>query len=333
MESAKDLIEKLNATDECTTIEAKRGLAIDNSLMQTVCAFSNEPGLGGGYILLGIERDDNSLFPSYIVSGVSDVDKLSTDFATQCSLLFNSRARPDIAVETLSGKNVFKIFVPELPSAQKPLYFTKEGLPRGAYRRIGSTDQRCTEDDMYVFYNQEDSLDSSIVKDSKLEDIDEAAVELYKTFREKVNPFAEELTFSTPDLLQALGCIKQESEKWFLTYTGLLVFGKRLALRRLLPIVRVDYIRVPGNDWVENPENRFTTVDMRGPLIELVQRTFSAISDDLPKGFLLPEGQIQAESVGLPSKVLREAIVNAFIHRTYRENQPIQIIRKGIELK
>ena len=100
-------------------------------------------------------------------------------------------------------------------------------------------------------------------------------------------------------------------------------------------MVRVDFIRVPGNEWVSNPDHRFTTVDMRGPLIELVQRTFSVIADDLPKGFLLPEGQIQAESVGLPTKVLREAIVNAFIHRTYRENQPIQIIRYGnrIEIK
>ena len=68
---------------------------------------------------------------------------------------------------------------------------------------------------------------------------------------------------------------------------------------------------------------------MRGPLIELVQRAFNSIADDLPKGFLLQENEIQAESVGLPVKVLREAIVNAFIHRTYRENQPIQIIRYG----
>src|SRR5690606_32922069 len=106
---------------------------------------------------------------------------------------------------------------------------------------------------------------------------------------------------------------------------GLLVFGKRQAHRRLIPLVRVDFIRVPGNEWVEDPEKRFTTVDMRGSLLEMVQRTFSLIADDLPKGFLLPEAELQATSVGLPTRVLREAIVNAFIHRTYRENQPVQI--------
>ena len=59
------------------------------------------------------------------------------------------------------------------------------------------------------------------------------------------------------------------------------------------------------------------------------------IADDLPKGFLLGDDKLQADAIGLPSKVLREALVNAFIHRTYRENQPIQIIRYGnrIEIK
>lgn len=74
---------------------------------------------------------------------------------------------------------------------------------------------------------------------------------------------------------------------------------------------------------------------MRGSLLEMVQRVFSQITDDLPKGFLLPEGALQAESVGLPGRVLREAIVNALIHRSYREHQPIRIIRYGnrIEMK
>ena len=336
MEPIKDLMERLNATDESTNIEAKRGGAIHKSILETVCAYSNEPGLEGGYILLGVERDESTLFPEYTVTGITDSDKLQLDLSTQCASMFNLPVRPDVIVEKLdNGKLVMKIFIHELPAAQKPLYFKSEGLPQGAYRRISSSDQRCTDDDLYVFYNREDSLDSSIIKDTSINDISEEAINLYRKLREKVNPLAEELSYDDNELLQALGCIKQEGANWFLTYTGLLVFGKRTSLRRLLPMVRVDYIRVPGNEWVQDPEDRFTTIDMRGPLIELVQRTFNSIADDLPKGFLLQENEVQAESVGLPSKVLREAIVNAFIHRTYRENQPIQIIRYGnrIEIK
>jgi ATP-dependent DNA helicase RecG len=85
--------------------------------------------------------------------------------------------------------------------------------------------------------------------------------------------------------------------------------------------------------WVENTDDSFTTIDMRGPLMEIVQRVFTLISDDLPNGFLLPEGALQAENIGLPSRVLREALVNAFIHRSYKVNQPIQIIRYSIRLE
>lgn len=171
------------------------------------------------------------------------------------------------------------------------------------------------------------------MQESSWDDISEDAIELYRKLRSNVNPYAEELQYHNEDLLYSLGCVKKVEGKYFPTYAGLLLFGSRMAHRRLLPMVRVDYIRVPGNEWVEDPENRFTTIDMRGSLLEMVQRVFSQITDDLPKGFLLPEGELQAESVGLPSRVLREAIVNSLIHRSYREHQPVQVIRYSNRLE
>ena len=46
--SAEDLLQELSSLDESQRIEAKRGAQIDRSVMETVCAFANEPGLGGG---------------------------------------------------------------------------------------------------------------------------------------------------------------------------------------------------------------------------------------------------------------------------------------------
>ena len=46
-----ELWERLISVDESDTIEAKRGSAIGDSLLETISAFSNEPELGGGYIL------------------------------------------------------------------------------------------------------------------------------------------------------------------------------------------------------------------------------------------------------------------------------------------
>ena len=221
------------------------------------------------------------------------------------------------------------IDVEELPDQMKPIYFAKQGLPAGAYRRIGSTDQRCTPDDLFLFYNKEDAFDSTVIDDSDWEDLSENAIERYRKLRMEVNAAAEELEYDNKNMLRALNAVKKVKDEWKLTHTGLLVFGEKMALRRLMPMVRVDYIRVPGKTWVENPDERYTSsLDLRGSLIELVHRTISVITDDLPSDFLLEEGEMQAKSKWkLPYRVLREALVNAFIHRSYRVNQPIQIIR------
>ena len=49
--SAQELYDILKDTDECVFIEAKGEDDTAESLMESVCSFSNEPGLGGGYFL------------------------------------------------------------------------------------------------------------------------------------------------------------------------------------------------------------------------------------------------------------------------------------------
>ncbi len=324
--SAKELFQLLNQQDECDWIEAKGGSESSHSVMETVCAYANEPGLGGGYILLGVTEDNSSLFPQYKLVNIVDPDKFQKDFVSQCSSMFNIPVRPKVVVEKVDGNTIIKIKVDELAQTQKPLYFQSEGLPSGAYRRVGSTDQRCTEDDMHIFYSDYKSYDQTSVPGSSISDIDENALNRYRTLRDKVNPTAEELTYNDQELLEALGCVNKQN-KTELTLAGLLLFGNSKALRSHYPMLRVDYIRVPGNEWIQNPDNRFTTIDMRGPLLTLLYRLMDAINGDLPKGFLLAEEEIQASSVGLPTKALREAIVNALMHRSYREHRPTQVVR------
>ena len=338
MRTAQELFEELNSYDESVRIEAKKASEVGRSIMETICAFSNEPDLGGGYVLLGAVRkgfDENGL-PHYEPENIANPDKIQTDIANQCASVFNVRIRPQIETEVVDGKTVVVVKVDEAPASQKPIYFEKRGLPYGAYRRIGPSDQKCSEDDMPVFYSSAESFDCTLVKGSSLDDIDENAVSYYRKLREKVNPHAEELTYDDTNLLLALrACEKDRTGAYVLTYTGLIVFGKSMALRRLMPALRVDYIRVQGNRWVENPDRRFeSTIDMRGAFILLVNRALNAITDDLPKGFELKDGDVQASTpINIPNETLREAIVNAFIHRSFRVNQPIQIIRYSNRLE
>ena len=145
--TAAEIYDRLVNLDENEQIEAKRGSDIGTSMMETICAFANEPGLGGGCLLLGVAREELVLFPSYEVTGIASADKLASDLASRCRTDFNIPLRVDIRPEKIDDKPVLVVFVPESSASDKPVYFKSQGLPRGAFRRVGPTDQRCTEDD------------------------------------------------------------------------------------------------------------------------------------------------------------------------------------------
>ena len=335
--TALELLESLNLLDENERIEAKRASELGKSVLETICAFANEPGLGGGWLLLGVVRDELALFPSYEVEGIAQPEKLGADIATQCRNTFNQPVRVEVNTETINGKAVLVVHVPEAQPQDKPIFFKAQGLPKGALRRISSTDQHCTDDDLEVFYQgrQQESFDGTLVADTTLDDLQPEAIADYRQSRAQANPDAEELRWSDEDLLLSLGCIRRNPQgTWQPTVAGVMLFGKPVTLRRCFPMTRVDYIRVPGREWVPHPDRRFDTIDLRDPLLRLVRRAQAAILDDLPKGFALQEGDLQRrDTPAIPLRVIREALVNALMHRSYRNHSPVQIIRYANRLE
>lgn len=335
--TALELLQSLNLLDETERIEAKRASETGKSLLETVCAFANEPGLGGGWLLLGVEREDQALFPSYQVEGVPQPDKLCADLATQCRETFNLPVRIELSTEQVNGQAVVVAFVPEAQPQDKPVFFKAQGLPKGALRRVGSVDQHCTDDDLAIFYQgrQRESFDASLVPDATLDDIATEALADYRQTRAQANPDAEELRWTDEELLRSLGCISKDGQGHLRpTVAGIMLFGTAQALRRCFPMTRVDYIRVPGRDWVPDPERRFDTIELRDPLFRLIRRAQAAVLDDLPKGFALKEGDLQRQDKPvIPQRVIREALVNALMHRSYRSHSPVQIIRYANRLE
>ena len=193
MKTAKEIFDELNSWDENRRIEAKSASAVGKSMMETVCAFANEPGLHGGYLLLGARRTGMSEDgkPVYEPENIENTDKIQSDFVAMCNSMFNIRIRPIVNVEEYQGKTVIVIKIDELPESQKPAYFAKRGLPEGAFRRIGPSDEKCSEEDMYLFYQSADTYDSTLVDDADLDDIDENALNFYRKLRKEVNPDAK----------------------------------------------------------------------------------------------------------------------------------------------
>jgi ATP-dependent DNA helicase RecG len=318
----EELWERLVSVDETDTIEAKRGSDIGDSVLETISAFSNEPELGGGYLLLGIAKKENSLFPDYEIVGIEHPDNLQNNLAGRCRTDFNITIRPQIKLEHRNGKTVLIAFIPEAQPSQKPVYIKKKDVKHGAYRRIGSTDAKCVDNDLEELYQARNSqsFDSMPQERTGIDDIDERAVKAYRRLRAEVKKDAEELSYADEEMLNALGATVRVKGEYHLTTAGLLLFGKPSALRRELPMMRVDYMRVNGREWLADPEHPYDDlIEYREPLLLMIPRIVAQIEEDIPRSFLLPADSIQRKDVPLiPRRVIREAVVNALMHRSYR---------------
>ncbi len=261
-----------------------------------------------------------------------DPDSVSTMIGSACSDdTFSQVIRPEIWTQEIHGRCVVAVFVPEAMPGAKPIYLRRMGLPRGAYRRIGSSDQQGTADDLdrYQEAKQNRPYEDTIVADATLDDLDAEVLRGYRQSLIDANPATELRDYTADQLIEALGGCRRDDEGTVRpTIAGLLLFGRRASLRRLMPSVRVDYLRVEGTEWVPSSERPFSSIEVRAPLLEAFRRVYQSILDDLPSvATVTADDPRRQDQPTVPSRVLREALVNALTHRNYRVHQPIQVIR------
>lgn len=333
--TVEQIMKELIELDEHQRIEAKRASEIGHSVMQTICAFANEPGLGGGWLLLGV-AEPNSEHGTFWVSGIDNIDKLLGELQNNCRNQFEHPIHIECKHAKIEGKSVIAVFIHELEPNAKPCRFV--GKPdkhnkrkTGVWRRGANGDYECTEEELEPILMAKAGLsyEQMILPDVSLDDLDEKAIDLYRKLRAKVRSNAPELQLDNLELLKALRLVKKQGHEYSPNLAGLLLFGKELSLRTHLPAVRVDYVLTSGTRWVEDPENRFQfSIDLQEPLIQLIPKLERIIMNDLPRYFRLEEGAVQrSDYPALPSKVVREALVNALMHRDYGIHQPTLIVR------
>jgi ATP-dependent DNA helicase RecG len=120
-----DLFSQLNELDEHPRIEAKTASQVSTSVMETICAFANEPRLSGGFLLLGVQECKEPRKHKYCITGISNPDKIQHDIAEQCASRFNRVIRPECFVELIEGRAVVGVFISEAQAGDKPIFFKK----------------------------------------------------------------------------------------------------------------------------------------------------------------------------------------------------------------
>jgi Predicted transcriptional regulator containing an HTH domain and an uncharacterized domain shared with the mammalian protein Schlafen len=171
--------------------------------------------------------------------------------------------------------------------------------------------------------------DEILVENASFEDFEPEAIKRYRHERAKVKADAPELHYSDEDLLRAVRAMETGKGATLPTIGGVLLFGKQMSIRRLFPLKnQIDYMLIEGREWITDSERRYTALEMSEPLITGIPRLIGQIMTDIPQVFALEVDEIRRkDNPILPRKVIREAVVNALMHKDYRVTSPTQIIR------
>ena len=131
-----------------------------------------------------------------------------------------------------------------------------------------------------------------------------------------------------PVQMAQLGLAEKVSGEWMPRCAAVLLFaeepGGLLAAHGTRAEVRLVIYQGKAAEAGAKPNMRKPPRTLRGPLIRLIDDTVRTVLDELAQGVELASSGFKAQHL-YPERVVKEAIVNAIIHRDYRLNREIII--------
>lgn len=131
-----------------------------------------------------------------------------------------------------------------------------------------------------------------------------------------------------PEQMAQLGLAEKVAGEWLPRCAAVLLFaeepGGLLAAHGTRAEVRLVIYQGKAAEAGAKPNMRKPPRTLRGPLIRLIDDTVRTVLDELAQGVELASSGFKALHL-YPDRVVKEAIVNAIIHRDYRLNREIII--------
>ena len=289
MSKIKQLIQK----GEGKRIEFKKTLPDGNNLAKSVIAFSN---MAGGKIVIGIEDKTAK------VIGISDDEVL--EFPDRISNIIHDRCYPFILPEIylVYIDNATILVIEIFPGALKPYYLKNKGKQKGTYIRVGATNKAADIEMIRELERQRQNIsfdeELNYESDKKSLDIERLRTDFQGYTGRKL----------TETNLLNLRILKEENGRFFPTIGGMLLAGKT----DYLEYARIKCARFKGTNMdIFIDQKEFT-----GPLYRQVEEAmkfahiYIALSGKV-------EGLQRIDRYEVPLEVIREAIVNAVVHRDY----------------
>ncbi|RZT88740.1 ATP-dependent DNA helicase RecG [Pseudonocardia sediminis] len=295
---------------EPTDVEVKRAEGgLPTTVAETASAFSNG---NGGLIVLGVDEPGG-----FVVVDVGDPVKLRNDLASALSDQLEPPVRASVEmVDTGNGIVVVAEIVP-LPSDLRPCFVVKRGIANGSYVRTGDGDRRMTQAEigLAIANRGQPTYDIEPVTGAGLDDLDPGAVgrmlERARSTSRSLRDVGDEVALSRLRVI-----VRDESGEYVPSLGGLLALGE--FPQKFFPQLMVSLVVYPGSDANRPGESpRFLDNPVfRGSIPELVSESVAAIRRNIAvRGFVTEAGR--QEQLDYPMEAVREAVVNALLHRDY----------------
>ncbi len=291
-------------------VKAARG-GTPKRLYESLSAFANRTG--GGVLLFGLDES-----AGFTIGGVGDPQRLQEEVGHIATDMEPS-LRPQFVVDEIDGRPIVAAVIDEVLAAHKPCFYQPQGLPKGAYLRVGNTNRQMTEYEVFLYLSAraQPRDDEEIVAGATLDDLDTKLVDQYVGRLRETRPRAGYLEGNRPDVLARLHVCRDDGGVLRPTVAGILMFGKYP--QEFFPQLMITFVQFFGTTEEEKTPQGARFVDNRrfeGPIPEMVTQAETYILGAMRKSSLI-EGMFRRDILEYPREALREAIANAVAHRDY----------------
>lgn len=289
-----------------------------NRLYDTLSSFSNQDS--GGIIIFGIDENKD-----YEVVGVYDPQDLQKKVTEQCKQM-EPMVRALFTICEIGDKLVVSAEIPGVDISERPVFYKGVGRIRGSYVRVGESDEPMSEYEVYSYdaFRKRTRDDIRTVEGARMNlfNKDRLARYLSSVKQERKNLAAN---VSDDEILELMGVVAEGTP----TVAGVMTFS--IYPQTYFPQLCITAVVVPGTEvgvLGEDGERFIDNERITGSIPEMLDAAVDFVRRNSRTKTIIGEDGQRRDKPEYPVKAVREAILNALVHRDYSihtENVPIRI--------
>lgn len=319
-ETLKKLInDVITKKAESQTIEIKSAEhGCPTRLFDTLSSFSNQDD--GGIIIFGIDEKDN-----FAIKGVYDAQDLQKKVTEQCKQM-EPAVRALFTMCEIGEKILVSAEIPGVDVSDRPVFYKGVGRIKGSYIRVGESDEPMSEYEIYSYeaFRKRIRDDIRIVKGAKIQLFDEKRMAEYLSrVKSERRNLADNV--SDDEILELMGVTSDGTP----TLAGLMTFSKYP--QTYFPQLCITAVALPGTEMGETGTDGERFIDNKritGAIPDMLEEAVEFVRTNSRTKTIIDDNGKRVDKNEYPIKAVREAILNALVHRDYSiytENTPIRI--------